>query len=191
MGTVETSILPDVIRLDAEEEARRLWKDAVEARESADSSLVALSECLSLGIHAAEILAIHRLQPVRPELPATIGSQLELPPPEVDAERDAAVSERVLQFTDLLDLLSHDGLVCCSPRLHRGWEDRTFSCARSRATAHQAIPLQLDEAARGRLLRLSAYRNRIFRDPPPLHIVPAEVLEGFDDLTRMVGTLRD
>jgi len=183
------SRLPEVIRLDSEEEAQRLWGAALEALENAPGSLDALCESLELGIHAAEILAVQRLQEVRKEFPQTIATQLELPPEQIDVERDAPAAAAALQFTDLLDLFSESGLKCCSPSLHRGWEERRLSCTRSREIAQRAAALCLDAETRERLLTLAAYRNRIFRNPPPLRIVPGEILEAFDDLRRLVTAL--
>ena len=94
-----------------------------------------------------------------------------------------------MQFTDILDLLSEEQLDCVGPKLHRGWEDRRFSCRRSRATAAEAIGLTVDAAERDRLLLLAAYRNRIFRYPPPIRIVPAEIVEAFPALAALVQSL--
>jgi len=154
------STLPESIDLGAEEEARRLWDGALEARGRAPGDLVALCECLDLGLRAAEILVVHRLQPVKDRFPATIGVQLELPDAEVDVYRDAVNAPKGIQFTDVIDLLSDEELECVAPRLHRGWEDRRFSCRRSRATANEVLGVSLDETSRDRMLLLAAYRNR-------------------------------
>lgn len=183
------SRLPEEIQLGPEEEARRLWKGAQEALGSAGESLVSLCESLDLGLRAAEILVAQRLQAVRDRFPATIAGQLELPVPEVEPYRDAVAVPKALGFTDALDLLSEEGLECVAPRLHRGWEDRRFACARSRATAQAAIPITLGAAEREKLLLLSAYRNRIFRYPPPVRLVPAEILDAFPVLSRVVERL--
>jgi hypothetical protein len=169
------SPLAEQITLDAEEEARRLWQGASDARARAAEDLVALCEVLDLGLRAAEILLIHRLQSVRDKFPATIALQLETPDPALDVMRDAIAEPKAIQFTELLDLLSAEDLECVGPRLHRGWEDRVFSCRRSRTTASEAIGLTLTGPEREQLLLLSAYRNRIFRYPPPTRIRPADV----------------
>ena len=106
----------------------------------------------------------------------------QVPVPEVDAYRDAVSVPTSLDFTEILDLLSAEGLECVGQRLHRGWEDRRFSCQRARDTAQEAVGLTLASEERDPLLLLSAYRNRIFRYPPPLRIVPGEITAGFEAL---------
>ena len=138
--------LPETITLQAEDEAERLWAGAQQAFERAGSSLVSLCESLDLGIRAAEILAIQKLQPAKEKFPATLVLQLETPRAEVEAHRDAVTIPKAMQFTDILDLLSEEQLDCVGPKLHRGWEDRRFSCRRSRATAAEAIGLTVDAA---------------------------------------------
>ena len=183
------SELPEVMEWGPEEEAKRLWQGAVEAQESAGSDLVAMCETLDLGLRAVEILVTHRLQPVKSDFPATIGIQLDTPTPEVDAYRDAVNIPNSLPFTAILDLLSGEELECVSPGLHRGWEDRRFSCKRSRVTAKGALGITLNEEERGKLLLLSAYRNRIFRSPPPVRVVRDEILEAFPVLNRLMESL--
>ena len=180
---------PEVITLSSEEEASRLWAGALAAFEQADSSLVSLCESLDLGLRAVEILVIQRLQPIKEQFPATIALQLQLPVPEVEAYRDAVTVPKALQITEILDLLSAKALECVAPRLHRGWEDRRFSCQRSRQTAQEAVGLTLETAERDQLLLLTAYRNRLFRYPPPIRIVPAEILAAFPALRRVVEAL--
>lgn len=132
--------LPGTIELGPEDEARRLWGGALEARKDAATDVVPLLESLDLGLHAAEILVIRSLQPVKGDFPATIGLLLNMPSPEVDPYRDAIDAPRVLGFTDAIDLLSAEELVCVSPGMHRGWEDRRFSCRRSRAPLRTPSP---------------------------------------------------
>jgi hypothetical protein len=180
----------DVIHLGAEEEADRLWQGAKRAQERAGEDFVALCEALDLGLRAVEILVTHRLQSVKEQFPATIGIQLETPSPEVDAHRDTTNIPYSLSFSAILDLLSDEDLECVAPSLHRGWEDRRFSCRRSRKTAQSVLGVVLDEAEREQLLFLAAYRNRIFRSPPPVRIVRAEILGGLPALARLVETLR-
>lgn len=183
------SELPETIVLGPEEEASRLWQGARIAFQEADSDLVSLCESLDLGIRAAEILVIQRLHPVKGDFPATIGLLLETPVAEVDSARDSVSVPNTIQFTDILDLLSAEGLKCASPGLHRGWEDRRFACARSRFTAQGAVGVALDESQREQLLLLAAYRNRIFRYPPPVRIVPGEILSAFAALESLVERL--
>jgi hypothetical protein len=185
------SQLAETIVLGPEEEATRLWQGAREAFEKADQDLVSLCESLDLGIRAAEILIVQRLQPVKGDFPATIGLLLETPVAEVDTFRDSVSVPSTLQFTDIVDLLSAEGLKCTSPGLHRGWEDRRFACARSRVTAQGAVGVALDKVQREHLLLLAAYRNRIFRYPPPVRIVPKEILSAFAALDSLVRRMLD
>ena len=181
--------LPEIIELDLLEEATRLWSGAQAARSAADDDIVALCESLDLGLHAAEIFVIRLLQPIRDRFPATIGLQLELPSPEVEPHRDGMTIPHTLQFHDIVDLLSAESLECVSPGMHRGWEDRRFACKRSRVTAREALGVTLDADEREQLLVLAAYRNRIFRTPPPLRLVPLEILNAFGALDRMKDSL--
>lgn len=184
------SKLPEIISLGSMDEAGRLWSGAEDAFDRAAESLVSLCECLDLGTRAVEILAIDRLQSVKGEFPGTISLQLETPTPAVDAYRDAVTVPKALQLTEILDLLSADDLPCVGPRLHRGWEDRRFSCLRSRATARRATGVTLGKDSRDKLLLLSAYRNRILRSPPPIRIVLPEILGAFGELRALVERLR-
>jgi hypothetical protein len=181
--------LSGVIELGPEEEGRRVWSAALAARISAPTDLVDLCSGVDLGLRAVEILVVHRLQPAKDQFPATIAAQLEIPSPEVDTHRDAIVVPSTLQFTDVLDLLSAEELDCVSPGMHRGWEDRRFSCRRSRVTACETIGITLEAADRNNLLLLSAYRNRVFRTPPPIKIMPMEILGAFDTLVPLVEKL--
>lgn len=181
--------LAAVIELGPEDEARRLWNGALAARDAASDDLVALAESIDLGVHAAEILVIQLLQPIKDKFPATIGLQLNLPEPEVDPHRDGINIPKVLQFNDLIDLLSGKELECVSPGMHRGWEDRRFSCQRSRVAAQEAIGVTLSPDDQAQLLLLSAYRNRLFRCPPPVRVVPGEIRTAFRHLERLVEGL--
>jgi len=182
--------LPEVIDLGPDEEAKRLWTGALNARKSATDDIIAVCALLDLGLRSAEILAIQLLQPVKDRFPATIGVLLDTPLPEVDAHRDAISVPHTLQFTDMIDLLSAEELECVSPGMHRGWEDRRFSCRRSRVTAQEAIGVTLDTGERDRLLLLSAYRNRIFRHPPPIRVNTTQILDAFDTLIGLVEGMR-
>jgi hypothetical protein len=183
------SPLADVIELGPEEEARRMWDGALDARSRADEDLVALCESLDLGLRAAEILTVHRLHPIRDQFPATIAVQLEMPHPEIDRQRDGIQVPKAIQFNEVIDLLSDPELGCVSPGMHRGWEDRRFSCRRSRVTAQEAIGVTLDAGEQSELLTLAAYRNRLFRTPPPVRVRPGEILEAFSALNRLVKGL--
>ena len=181
--------MPDIIQLGAEEEAARLWQGAKEAQQTASDDFVSMCEALDLGLRAAEILVTHRLQPVKAQFPATIGIHLDTPSPEVDAHRDAVTVPSSLPFTAVLDLLSGEEMECVAPGLHRGWEDRRFSCRRSRVTAREALGITLDGEEREKLLLLAAYRNRIFRSPPPVRVVRGEIVAAFPALNRLVESL--
>ena len=181
--------LGDTIDLGPEDEARRLWSGAQQARKAASDDLVSLCESLDLGLHAAEILVIQLLQPVKDNFPATIALQLNLPMPEVDPHRDGINVPKVLQFTDIIDLLSAEELECVSPGMHRGWEDRRFSCRRSRVAAQETSGVTLAADEQSQMLLLSAYRNRLFRCPPPVRVAPGEILSAFEPLERLVEGL--
>jgi hypothetical protein len=182
--------MQDIINLGAEEEAARLWQGAKKAQETAADDFISLCEALDLGLRAAEILVTHRLHPLKDQFPATIGIQLDTPSPEVDPPRDAINVPNSLSFIAILDLLSGEDMDCVSPGLHRGWEDRRFSCRRSRVTAAEALGVTLSEEDRNQLLLLAAYRNRIFRSPPPVRVVRGEILAAFPTLNRLVEELR-
>jgi hypothetical protein len=182
--------LPEVIDLSPEDEARRLWNGACEARKTAAEDLISLCEALDLGLRSAEILTIQKLQPIKDHFPATIGVLLDMPNPDVDTHGDAISIPNSLQFTDMVDLLSAEELECVSPGMHRGWEDRRFSCRRSRVSAQEALGVTLDATERDQLLLLSAYRNRIFRYPPPVRVNTNEVLSAFESLARLVEGLQ-
>ncbi len=181
--------LPDLIELGPEEEGRRVWSAALAARISAPTDLVDLCSAIDLGLRAVEILVVYRLQRVKDQFPATISAQLETPHPDVDTQRDAINVPSTLTFTDVLDLLSAEELECVSPGMHRGWEDRRFSCKRSRTTAREAIGMTIEETQRDNLLLLSAYRNRVTRYPPPIRIEPHKIIDAFDSLVPVVEKL--
>ena len=183
------SSLPSVIELGPAEEAERLWDGALEAREAADDDFPALCEALELGLRAVEIMAVHKLMQVKDSFPATIQAQLETPAPDVDLYRDAVHVPNCLDFTAILDLLSDDTLECVSPGMHRGWEDRRFACKRSRKTAREALGVTLSGDRREQLLVLAAYRNRVFRSPPPLRLVPRQILDAFGSLDTFKDSL--
>lgn len=177
------------------DEARRLWQAAEEAlnrpgqerpgQERPGHDFAPLCEALDLGARAIEILAVDRLATVRADFPASIAMLLESPDPEVDPTRDAIQIPRSLSFLDVIDMLSDDELDCVSPKLHHGWEDRRCSCLRSRKLSRQTAGSSLGLEERDQLLLLAAYRNRIFRVPPPVKIVPAEIRAAFPALRRL------
>lgn len=172
----------EIIEISPLEEADRLWRGAREAFGEAEDHLARLSEAIDLGIRAVEIGVFSKLQPVRDRFPASIAMLLESPAPEVDSEKDALSVPATLTFLDMIDMLSDDRLDCVSRKLHHGWEDRTCACRRARALARETLGIVLDETRRGELLTLEAYRNRIFRAPPPVRIVAAEIFAAFPSL---------
>ena len=179
----------DTITLGPAEEARRLWAAAKTALGKSEEDVIALSEALDFGLRAAEIWIAHRLQPVKSEFPATITHQLDVPDPTVNVVRDATSVPNTVSFTELVDLLSGPELACIGPHLHRGWEDPRFSCRRSRETSQEALGVTLSKAERDDLLLLAAYRNRLFRCPPPVEVRPTAIREAFGSLDRMLTTL--
>lgn len=180
----------EAITLSPTEEAERLWNGAVEAFNQPQQSVATICEYLALGLRAAEILVVRKLQPLKGRFPATIGMMLESPDAEIQVYRDAVEVPNSVQFTEALDLLSEEGLDCVGPSLHRGWEDRRFSCRRSRRTALEAVGFSIGEADRERLLLLAACRNRIFRLPPPVRLEPAAIREAFEVLIELIERLR-
>lgn len=182
--------LPDTLILGPADEARRLWLGALEALEDAAVDLVSLCEALDLGLRAAEILIVSRLQPADDRFPATIGLLLERPHPEVDVERDALRVPPSLDFTAALDLLSWEDLDCVGPGLHHGWEDRRSACRRVRAAAQEIVGVTLDADQRQALLLLAAYRNRLFRQPPPVEVKPPAILAAFATLVGLIESLQ-
>lgn len=172
------------------QEADRLWQGAERELARSQGDFVALCEALDLGIRAAQILAGLRLEPVRERLPATIAALLERPPEEIDPWRDVVHQPRALRFAEVIDLLSDEPLECVSPHLHHGWEDRTWSCRRSRRLAREAAGLLLERPQRDQLMVLAAYRNRIFETPPPVQVEPARVAEAFPALEKLIRGLK-
>ncbi len=183
------SKLPESIELSPRDEAERLWHGAEKAFERSEEHLVELCEALDLGIRAVEVLAVVELQPVRGSFPATISMLLETPDPRVDPTRDAIAVPKALNFLHVVDMLSESSLDCVSRKLHHGWEDRRRSCQRARELTRETLGLTLDGRARQALLLLEAYRNRIFRVPPPVCIRPAEIRAAFPELARLYGAL--
>ncbi len=108
----------------------------------------------------------------------------------MQVDRDAEHQPHTLQFIHAIDMLSEDGLSCVATDLHRGWEDRRFSCRRSRVSAQEAIGVTIDATERDQLLLLAAYRNRIFRYPPPIQLNTKDILAAFEGLVRFVEGLQ-
>jgi hypothetical protein len=183
------SPLPEIIHLEAEDEAQRLWAGAEAAFAASEEELLPLLEAVDLGVRAAEVLAVDRLQAARARFPATIQLQLDLPEPPVVPRLHAIAAPQAMDFVGVLDLLSEEGLECVNPGMHRGWEDRRFACARSRTAARDALGISLDQATRDQLMVLAAYRNRVFRYPPPIEVRPAQIREAYPALRALVASL--
>ncbi len=179
----------EAVTLTPEQEAERLWQGSEQEFAAAADDLARLCAALELGVRAAEVLAVLRLRTVKKDLPATIGMLLEHPPEEVDSWRDVVQMPKSLSFAETIDMLSEEGLECVTPHLHHGWEDRRRSCGRARETARRATGVTLDTATRDRLMILAAYRNRIFSTPPPVRIVPSEIVDAFPTLRELVQQL--
>lgn len=109
--------------------------------------------------------------------------------PEVDPHRDAIDAPKVPGFTDAIDLLSAENLDRVSPGMHRGWEDRRFSCRRSRTTAQQAIGVTLTAREQEQLLLLSGLSQPPVSLPAPVRLLPGEVLASWECLERLVNRL--
>ena len=183
------SELVEEVVLSPETEAERLWGGAEQAFQKAGESIVDLSQAVDLGVRVVEIMTVRCLQPVMDEFPATITSLLESPPPEVEPERDFLHAPKSLRFIDAVDMLSTAELPCISPQLHHGWEERASSCRRSRGRTRKATGVSLDAKQRDALMLIGAYRNRIFLLPPPVRIIPHEVLGAFPTLVDLVERL--
>lgn len=179
----------DGVILTSDGEAERLWRRAEEAFIRAPGSIAQLCEAIDLGVRVIEIEAVSRLQPIRHQFPATIAALLESPPPEVDTMRDFVHPPKSLTYLDVIDMMSAESLPCISHQLHRGWEDRIESCRRSREKTRGVIGFSLAEDERKPLMLIGAYRNRLFALPPPVRIVPSEVIGAYPSLAVLADRL--
>jgi len=179
----------DGVLLSPEDEAERLWKGAQKAFETAPESIADLSEALDLGVRDVEIMAAQRLQAVRRKLPSTVSCLIDPLSLKVHPSRDAIRVPNSLRFIDVLDMLSAEHLSCISPHLHHGWEDHAASCRHAREHTREATGISLDAESRNALMVIAAYRNRIFVVPPPVRIVPAEVIDAFPVLVTLAEQL--
>ena len=170
-------------------EAERLWSGAQEAFQQARDGIAPLSETIDLGMRVVEILTIECLRKVRLEFPTSVATLLDPPPLEINLTRDFLNAPKTLRLIDALDMLSDPELTCISPGLHKGWVDHVQVCRELRTNTKRATGLSLDANQRGALMLIGAYRNRIFLLPPPVRIVPDEVLGAFPVLSELVGQL--
>lgn len=182
--------LPEVLTLDIQEEARRLWRGAQLAFQQADSSVVALCESIDLGVRAAELFAVRSLQEMREGFPEPLRAHLQSQEPKIHWFRDAMDGVPCLQFRVLLDLMSEPELECIAAELHEGAVKAPFPCERARASARAVLGFTLGGEDRDLLLLLLAYRNRIFRCVPPVELRKEEVLVAFPALVQLVEKLQ-
>jgi len=182
--------LPEVLVLDAREEAQRLWQGAQDAFLEADRSLVALCESIDLGMRAAELFAVTRLQAMRQGFPEPLRDHLQSQQARIHWYKDALDGVPCVQFRVLLDLMSGPELDCIAVELHGGAGASVFPCERARASAHTVLGFSLTREDRDLLLLLLAYRNRIFRCVPPVEIHKEEVLVAFPVLVQLVERLQ-
>lgn len=161
---------------------------------------------LSMGLRAAQLLAFQLLSGVRDQFPATVQALMSRPQPVLDVHRDAQASpDDTLSLVNILDLLSAEQLLCISPEMHRGWQDKKQSCREARQISREAAGFSLDSLDRAGLLAAVALRNRLLRMPPPaivdpetvrstlesvfglvMRLVPASALSSFPDLRRLL-----
>jgi hypothetical protein len=85
--------------------------------------------------------------------------------------------------------VSEAELDCIAPELHGGLGASHFPCERSRAAARAALGFSLRSEDRDLLLLLLAYRNRLFRCPPPVEVRKEEVLVAFPALAQLMESL--
>ncbi len=148
---------------------------------------VELSMAISLAMRATGLLALHRLENIAGEFPATIQTLL-AGPTITEASVD---SSEVLGFVDLVDLLSDKDLSCVAPNLHRGWQDKTQSCQNARTLVRRELNFSIDENMRGRLLHAAQANQRLFLLPDPaqldLALLKPALLSLFDLATQLAG----
>lgn len=181
--------LPEILTLDAHQEATRLWRGALDAFQDAPDSLVSLCESLDLGVRAAELYAVLGLEAMQQGFPEALRMHLQSQDPEIHWYRDAMDGVPCVQFRVLLDLMSDADLDCIAVELHGAARPSAFPCERARASAYTALGFSLSGEDRDLLLLLLAYRNRIFRCVPPVEIRKEEVLVAFPALVQLVGKL--
>jgi hypothetical protein len=181
--------LVDGVMLTAEGEAERLWRRAEEAFIRAPGSIAQLCEAIELGVRVVEISLVNRLQPERARFPAPIARMLASPPPAIDVMRDFVNPARCVTFLDLVDMLSEEPLPCISHQLHAGAEDRGASCRSARRASREAVGFSLAHDARRPLMLIGAYRNRLFALPPPVRLVPSDVIGAFPSLAVLADRL--
>ena len=177
------------VLLTCETEAEGLWERARQAFERGPTGVVDLAEAVDLAVRTVEILMVRCLQGVDDPLPHSVTSLLESPPPDVDPRRDFGRPPHTLQFPDVVDMLSAEHLECVSPELHHGWTDHSALCRKGREIAQKAAGISLDERDRDDLVLIGAYRNRIFRLPPPTTVVPEDIVSAFPTLEKVVRKL--
>ena len=78
-----------------------------------------------------------------------------------------------------------------APGLHRGWEDRRFSCRRSRVTALEALGVTLTRRGAGASFCSCRPTETGSSGARPLsRVVRGEILDAFPALNRLVESLK-
>lgn len=171
--------------------AERLLALLERTRLGESSEPLEVGAAIGLAIRTAHVLALERLAGVAAEFPATIQALLTAPDPVVDTARDALEdTQGVLDFRDLIDLLSVTGLECVAPRLHRGWQDKVQSCQTARRAAQGAVGFGIDGERRRSLLAGLAIYHRLFVFPPPVRPDVEDARAALAGLLRLVEQLR-
>ena len=149
-----------------------------------------LAEALIVTIRVAHLLGHVHLQKGEQAMPSSVQSLMELPPPEIDTERDAfAVPDDYLSFVDILDLMSEENMDCVAPHLHRGWQDKKESCRNARRAARATIGFSIGFRFRDELLAAAAIYNRISLVPATVALESAAVRGAFESVLRFVEAL--
>ena len=151
---------------------------------SRQAEVVALATAAELIFRAAHLLALESLHDAHEQFQATQQALMVHPDASLQVVHDARADEaEYLTVRDLLDLLSELEEPCVSPRLHRGWQDRTKNCQHARRVAQGALGFTLSDDEQKALLKGWALCNRFFRMPAPVDVD----VSAFDGL---VDTLR-
>ena len=145
---------------------------------------------LSIGIRTVELFAIRRIRAVLPRFPDTIRGLFAPAGTAEPSLRDAFVTdESRLGFLDLLDLLSDTTLSTISPRLYRGWHDKTQARREARRATAEAVGFRLDSGQRDSLLTALAVYNRVFLVPPPLELTSEEAGAALATVLQLLSQL--
>ncbi len=164
----------------------------------ADSDLKGMTDPVTIGqavctaIRVAEMLALHGLDPVVGQYPATIQELFSRPRhPELDVSDAFIDPAGYLDFLDLLEMLSDESLSCISPRLYRGWQDRIQARRDARRITTETLGITLSADERDSLLPALALRNRLQIVPLPLAVSADEIRALFPPLAKLIDQLAD